>query len=77
MLLPALPLCVKLPASSAYSRMVKGAYLAVHPRADSQTQDKARQLWQEAASTDESAARLLPFLSETYTDLLPGHEAKP
>jgi hypothetical protein len=60
----------KLPAGDPASRVVKGAYLLVHKRADSETQDKAKTLWQEARSLGADISHLMPFLTDSYAELL-------
>jgi hypothetical protein len=60
----------KLPPSDAQSKLLKGAYLAVHKRSDTETQAKARQLWEEAATAGQDTSHLLRLLSEKHADLL-------
>jgi len=60
----------KLAASDPMSRVVKGAYLLVHKRADSETQAKAKSLWQEAQLMGANILHLMPFLNDNYADLL-------
>jgi hypothetical protein len=70
---PALALALadrKLSARDPVSLVVKGAYLAVHPRADSQTREKAASLWQQAAAAGADVSHLTPFLSEGYAGFL-------
>jgi hypothetical protein len=58
----------KLPASNPMSRVVKGAYLLLHKRADSETQEKGRALWQDAQAAGANIAHLMPFLTDHYAD---------
>jgi len=60
----------KLSARDPASSVVKGAYLAVHPRADNQTREKAASLWQQAAAAGVDVAHLTPFLNEDYSSFL-------
>jgi hypothetical protein len=60
----------KLAGSDPMTRVVKGAYLLVHKRADSETQSKAKSLWQDAQAAGANIAHLTPFLAENYADLV-------
>jgi hypothetical protein len=60
----------KLPAADATTKILKGAYLLVHKRADDDTKAKARELWEEAQAGGQNISRLMPLLSESYADLL-------
>jgi hypothetical protein len=60
----------KLPAASPQSKIVKGAYLALHERGDSQTTDKARSLWEEAKAAGAKVDHLLPLLDDDYAKWL-------
>jgi len=60
----------KLSASDPTSRIIKGAYLLVHKRADSETHDKAKTWWQEAEAAGADLSRLKPFLTDNYDELL-------
>jgi hypothetical protein len=66
----------KLPAGDSASRVVKGAYLAVHKRADSETQDKAKALWQEAQAMGADTSHLMPLLSDDYASFVRDATAK-
>jgi predicted xylose isomerase-like sugar epimerase len=50
--------------------VVKGAYLLVHKRADSETHEKARSLWNDAQAAGANISHLMPFLSDSYSDFL-------
>jgi outer membrane biosynthesis protein TonB len=60
----------KLPENSPTSRVIKGAYLLVHKRADSETHAKAKSLWLEAQMMGANISHLMPFLDDNYADLL-------
>jgi hypothetical protein len=65
----------KLPEANAASRVVKGAYLLVHKRADDELRKKAALWWHEAQGHGVNLVQLLPFLSDDYDALvndLPG-----
>jgi hypothetical protein len=66
----------KLVSSDPVGRVVKGAYLAVHKRADSETQDKARALWQEAQAMGTDVSHLVPLLTDDYAAFLKDAAAK-
>jgi len=67
----------KLPQSSPASRVVKGAYLILHKRADSETQEKGQALWQEAQAAGANVGHLMPFLTDDYADFLKDAAATP
>jgi len=58
----------KLPQPAAATRVVKGAYLLLHKRADSETQEKGAALWQEAQAAGANVGHLMPFLTDNYAD---------
>lgn len=60
----------KLPQSSPMSRVVKGAYLLLHKRADGETQEKGRALWQEAQAAGANIGHLMPFFNDNYADFI-------
>jgi hypothetical protein len=60
----------KLAANDPMSRVIKGAYLLVSKRADSQTRAKAEALWNEAQAGGATVSHLLPFLNDDYATLL-------
>jgi hypothetical protein len=60
----------KLDSSDPLSRVIKGAYLLVHKRADNETRGKAKALWTEAQAGGAEMAHLLPFLTDNYQDFL-------
>jgi hypothetical protein len=60
----------KLPPADAQTKVIKGAYLLVHQRADSETQSKARQLWEEASAAGQDTSHLQRLLTENYADFL-------
>jgi hypothetical protein len=60
----------RLPLSAASSRVTKGAYLLVHKRADDKEEAKAKELWEEAQRSGADLSRLMPFLTDNYTDFL-------
>jgi hypothetical protein len=60
----------KLAAGDPASRVVKGAYLLVNKRTDSQTRAKAEALWNEAHASGAAIDQLLPFLTDDYALLL-------
>lgn len=60
---------MKLDPSAPENRVVKGAYLAVDKRAGSQSQEKAKALWEEAQLSGVDTSRLLPFLTDSYEGL--------
>jgi hypothetical protein len=57
----------KLPEANPQSKVVKGAYLALHERGDSQTTEKARSLWEEARTSGANVDHLLPLLEDDYS----------
>jgi hypothetical protein len=61
---------MKLPEANPKSKIVKGAYLALHQRGDSQTIDKARSLWEEAKAAGANVDNLLPLLDDDYAEWL-------
>ncbi len=60
----------KLDGADPVSRVVKGAYLLVHKRADDESRDKARTLWNEAQAGGVDMAPLMPFLTDDYAAFL-------
>ena len=60
----------KLDGTDPVSRVVKGAYLLVHKRADSESHDKAKTWWKEAQDGGVDMSQLMPFLTENYDDFL-------
>jgi hypothetical protein len=60
----------KLPSDNPQSKVVKGAYLALHERGDSPTTDKARSLWEEARTAGAKVDSLLPLLDDDYAKWL-------
>src|SRR5207244_3208615 len=60
----------KLPTRNPVSGVVKGAYLAVHKQDDSQTQEKAKRLWEEAEAGGAKTAHLMAFFADNYSDFL-------
>lgn len=60
----------KLPTDDPQSLLVKGAYLLLNKRADSQSRAKAEALWHEAQASGAEIAHLLPFLNDDYSALL-------
>jgi hypothetical protein len=60
----------KLDGADPVSRVVKGAYLLVHKRADDETRAKAKTLWEEAQAGGVDISQLMPFLNDDYAELL-------
>jgi hypothetical protein len=60
----------KLPPGDPETKVLKGAYLLVHRRSDSETHAKARELWQQAQASGRDMSLLLPLLTENYADFL-------
>jgi len=69
----------KFDANDPVNRVIKGAYLLVHKRADAESHEKAKTWWTEAQAGGVDLARLMPFLTDNYDDLLKdlSDEAKP
>jgi hypothetical protein len=68
---------LKLEQSDPVNRVIKGAYLLVHKRATSDTQEKAKSLWHEAQSAGVDIAHLMPFFTDNYANLLKDAPAEP
>jgi curved DNA-binding protein CbpA len=60
----------KLPQADPHSRVVKGAYLLMHKRADSETREKAVALWEEAKVAGAAIDHLLPLAHQPVSELL-------
>jgi len=60
----------KLDGADPVSRVVKGAYLLVHKRADDESRAKAKTLWDEAQAGGVDMTQLMPFLTDDYAELL-------
>lgn len=60
----------KLPPTDPASRVVKGAYLLVHKRADNVEREKAISLWQDAQRLGANISHLMPFVNENYAEML-------
>jgi hypothetical protein len=59
-----------LPDDKPTSRVIKGAYLLVHKRSDTELREKARLWWHEAHSRGLDLSQLLPFLNDDYDALI-------
>ena len=57
---------LKLDGTDPVSRVVKGAYLAVDKRNDSEARQKAKTWWEEAQLGGVDITHLMPFLTDTY-----------
>ena len=51
------------------NRVIKGSYLAVDPKQDSDTLAKAKAFWEEAQLSGVDTTHLLPFLTDKYDEL--------
>ena len=49
---------------------MKGAYLLVHKRADSESNEKAKLWWTEAQAGGVNMSQLMPFLVDDYAEFL-------
>ncbi|HZN33055.1 MAG TPA: hypothetical protein VFB80_04520 [Pirellulaceae bacterium] len=64
--------------SDPVNRVVKGSYVLVHKRADSESHEKAKTWWTEAQTGGVDMSPLMPFLTDNYAEFLKdASDAKP